>query len=277
MAKKRTPQKGSIAAETDLKKLKNYHNMFIALAVLFMITGICFFPFLFVGVIFIIMAIQVNKRKKEVLDQQLRAEQIKAKRLQEEAERVLKEKERLKQLEEFEEKRWVEQSKKLKEERIEKELKQEERKRAAEFEAMERKERREQMPEEELNRLKCMCSDIYKEYKVLMKKYSKLDDCEDDFDDVVEENVYILKECNRKLNVVLTTIYHNEMYDDIDYSVTDELEKVEKKAKSFINAYIKYQREENYYNDDLIDVLQFADDLDFISEYIYEKDEKLNK
>ncbi len=255
MAKKKTPQKGSIAAETDLKKLETYHNIFFGFAIFFMVVGLLLFPFLFVGLFFIMMATQVNKRKKEVLDQQLKAEQIRAKRLQEETEKLLKKQN----------------------EQIERELKREEQRRAREFEEAERKERRENLPEEELNRLKGMCTDIYKEYKDLMKKYSKLDDCDsDDFEDVVDENVYILKECYRKLDVARTTIEHYNLQEDVSYDVYGEMVKVMKKAESFINAYIKYQRTENI-DDDMIDVMQFTDDLNFIFDYIYEKDEKLNK
>lgn len=47
-------------------------------------------------------------------------------------------------------------------------------------------------------------------------------------------------------------------------------------AKSFINSYIKDERE-NDSDDYMIDITQFSFDLDFISDYIYEKDEKLNK
>ena len=56
--------------------------------------------------------------------------------------------------------------------------------------------------------------------------------------------------------------------------MTEEMEQIEKKAKSVINAYIKEEKENGAY---YIDIIQFADDLDFISDWIYEKDEKLNQ
>lgn len=118
---------------------------------------------------------------------------------------------------------------------------------------------------EQYERMAEMCKDIHKEYKDLLKDYSGSD---------TEGKVYILKECYRKLDVIETTVSKYKCYYDID--VYDEYEKIEKKARSFINAYIKSEREAG--NDDyMIDVIQFADDLDFISDYIYEKDDKLNR
>ena len=118
---------------------------------------------------------------------------------------------------------------------------------------------------EQVDRMRKMCEDIHKEYTDLLKGYSGTSE---------ENKVYILKECYRKLTVIESTVNKYKCYYDID--VYDEYEKIEKKAKSFINAYIKEEREAG--NDDyMIDVMQFSDDLDFISDYIYEKDEKLNK
>ena len=117
---------------------------------------------------------------------------------------------------------------------------------------------------EQFDKMKNMCMDLHKEYKDLLKDYSKSD---------TEGKVYILKECYRKLDVIETTIDKYKCYYDID--IYDERAKIEKKARSFINAYIKEERESGA--DDYIDVTQFATDLDFISDYIYEKDEKLNK
>jgi len=118
---------------------------------------------------------------------------------------------------------------------------------------------------EQYERMAEMCKDIHKEYKALLKDYSGAS---------IESKVYILCECYRKLSVIETTVLKYKCYYDID--VYDEYEKIEKKARSFINAYIKDEREAG--NDDyMIDVTQFAIDLDFISDYIYEKDEKLNK
>lgn len=114
----------------------------------------------------------------------------------------------------------------------------------------------------ECERMAEMCKDIHKEYKDLLKDYSGAD---------TEGKVYILKECYRKLSVIETTVSKYKCYYDID--VYDEYEKIEKKARSFINAYIKGEREAG--ND--IDVTQFSFDLDFIADYIYDKDEKLNR
>lgn len=121
----------------------------------------------------------------------------------------------------------------------------------------------EPITEEEFNRLKNMCCDIHKEYKELLKGYKDAD---------IDGKVYILKECHRKLSVIESTVYKHKCYYDIN--IYDELEKIEKKAKTFINTYIRDQREAGY-DDYMIDVTQF--DLDFISDYIYEKDTKLNK
>lgn len=118
---------------------------------------------------------------------------------------------------------------------------------------------------EQYERMANMCTEIHKEYKDLLKGYSDSD---------TERKVYILKECYRKLDVMETIIDKYKCYSDID--VYDEYEKIEKKGKSFINSYIKDEREAG--NDDyMIDVTQFSDELAFISDYIYEKDEKLNK
>ena len=118
---------------------------------------------------------------------------------------------------------------------------------------------------EQFDKMKNMCIDIHEEYNDLLKKYNKSD---------TDERIHILKECYRKLDVMETTIDKYDCYDDID--IYDEREKIEKKAKSFINAYIKEERE-NGSEDYEIDVTQFSDDLDFIWDYITEKDEKLNK
>ena len=118
---------------------------------------------------------------------------------------------------------------------------------------------------EKYEKMRKMCEDIHKEYKELLKEYRDSDN---------EGKVYILSECYRKLNVMESTVNKYKCYYELD--VYDEFEKIEKKARSFINAYIKEEREDG--NEDyMIDVIQFSDDLDFISDYIYEKDEKLNR
>lgn len=123
----------------------------------------------------------------------------------------------------------------------------------------------EEIPPEQYEKMRLMCIDLHKEYKALLKEYKDSDE---------SGKVYILKECYRKLNVLDSTVGKYKCYYEID--TYEEVEKIEKKAKSFINAYIKEQREGG--NDDyMIDVIQFSDDLEFISDYIYEKDEKLNR
>jgi len=107
-----------------------------------------------------------------------------------------------------------------------------------------------------------LCETIYNEYKELLKQ---LKDAED-----IYEKIDILKECFRKLDVINTTHHYNDCY----RYMTDEMEQIEKKAKSVINTYIKEEKENGA---DYIDIIQFVDDLDFISDWIYEKDEKLNR
>lgn len=123
----------------------------------------------------------------------------------------------------------------------------------------------EPISQEQCNKMRNMCIDIHNEYVQLLKDYKDAD---------IDDKVYILKECHRKLSVMETTIHKYKCYDELD--IYDELEKIEKMAKSFINSYIKDERE-NGSDDYMIDITQFSFDLDFISDYIYEKDEKLNK
>ena len=118
---------------------------------------------------------------------------------------------------------------------------------------------------EEFERLRTMCMDIHKEYKDLLKGYSGQSE---------RGKVHTLKECWRKLEVIETTVNKYGCYDEI--SMYEEYEKIEKKARSFINAYIRDEREDGKENYE-IDIMQFSNDLEFISDFIYEKDEKLNK
>lgn len=118
---------------------------------------------------------------------------------------------------------------------------------------------------EEFERLRAMCIDIHNEYNNLLKGYSGQSE---------RGKVHTLKECWRKLEVIETTANKYGCYDEIN--MYEEYEKIEKKARSFINAYIRNEREDGKENYD-IDIMQFTDDLDFISDFIYEKDEKLNK
>jgi hypothetical protein len=109
-----------------------------------------------------------------------------------------------------------------------------------------------------------LCEIILKEYHDLYKTISKIED--------LEEKITILKECYRKLEVIQTTHYYNGCFRTID----EEIKQISKKAISVLNAYIKSEKEDGI-DDFTIDILQFAEDLDFISDWIYEKDEKLNK
>lgn len=118
---------------------------------------------------------------------------------------------------------------------------------------------------EEFERLRTMCMDIHEEYKDLLKGYSGQSE---------RGKVHTLKECWRKLEVIETTVNKYGCYDEI--SMYEEYEKIEKKARSFINAYIRDEREDGKENYE-IDIMQFSNDLEFISDFIYEKDEKLNK
>lgn len=117
---------------------------------------------------------------------------------------------------------------------------------------------------EEFQRKVKLCEDIFREYNSLFKTLKNIDD--------IYEKVSVLKECYRKLDVIDNTHHANDCF----YYVFDEKEKVEKKAISTLNAYIKDEcasGSENYE----IDIMQFSDDLDFIYCWIYDKDEKLNR
>lgn len=122
--------------------------------------------------------------------------------------------------------------------------------------------------EQEFKRLNKLCADIHKEYKNLLKKYSTLD-IEIDEDLMVET----LKELWRKLSVIETNIEYYDCYDDIDIEL--EQDKVRKKAHTFINKYIKREREDGVDKED-IDLYIFYDDLDFIYDYISDKEDKLS-
>lgn len=123
----------------------------------------------------------------------------------------------------------------------------------------------------EMERLANMCADISAEYKQLLKKYQNLDISEDND---IDSMVHILKECYRKMDVIATTISTYRVAVALD--PWNEIEKIEKKAKAFINGYIRQQRNNDFFDYE-IDVLQFANDLDFINDYIYDKDDKLNR
>ena len=122
----------------------------------------------------------------------------------------------------------------------------------------------EEIPQEQYEKMRNMCANLHKEYVTLLKEYKDSDE---------SGKVYILKECYRKLNVLDSIVSKYKCYYELD--MYDEFEKIEKKAKSFINAYIKEQRESGE-PDYCIDINQFSIDLYFIDDYIFSKDEKLN-
>lgn len=117
---------------------------------------------------------------------------------------------------------------------------------------------------EEYKRKADLCSTIYAEYESLLSTLR-------DTDDILEKGE-ILKECYRKLDVINTTHYNNDCFRDVD----DDIEKIEKKAQSILSSYITQQRKDGAENDE-IDILQFEYEFDFISDWIYEKDEQLNR
>ena len=168
---------------------------------------------------------------------------------------------------------------KLEEERKQKELEEElenqkkEEQRLKTLQEMEKKKKKREMfkieNKKEYERLNSLCKDIHNEYKDLLKEYSELDI---DYDQSKMQN--ILKECYRKLEVIQEYQENYDCYSQL--YVLGEMDKVKNKAKTFINKYIKLQKE-NGYDNDTIDVMQFYDDLWFIYDYIDEKYEKLNK
>lgn len=123
----------------------------------------------------------------------------------------------------------------------------------------------------EMERLTNMCADISAEYKQLLKEYRDLDISDDDD---IDSMVHILKECYRKMDVIETTVQKYQV--DVALDPWEETEKIEKKAKAFINKYIRQQKDEGFLDYE-IDVMQFDPDLDFINDYIYAKDDKLNR
>ncbi len=120
---------------------------------------------------------------------------------------------------------------------------------------------------DEYQRKKALCEDIFKEYTALFKTLSN-----SDFD--IYDKVQVIKECNRKLDVIYTTNFYNDCFDE--FVIDEEKERVNKKAIAILNKYIKDERDSGAENCD-IDITQFSDDLDFIYDWISEKDEKLNK
>lgn len=153
------------------------------------------------------------------------------------------------------------------------EIKQKEQKTLNYLKEMEEKEKQKKLfklgHKEEFDRLNSLCKDIHNEYKELLREYKGLE-----IEDEQEKMLYILKECYRKLEVIQERQEEYDCYNEL--FVYDEMEKIKKKAKTFINKYIKLQKEEGYDND-MIDIMQFYDDLYFIYDYIDEKYEKLNK
>ena len=119
----------------------------------------------------------------------------------------------------------------------------------------------------EYERLHNMCCDIAAEYKDLLERYK-------DYNPTNESSALkmagILGECYRKMDVLQTTILWHDCYNELD--PFDEMEKIEKKAKTLINTYARENKDCGY-----IDLTSFSDSLWFIGDYIDEKEEKLNK
>lgn len=109
-----------------------------------------------------------------------------------------------------------------------------------------------------------LCEVIIKEYNDLYKTISDAD--------VIEEKIQILQECYRKLDVIQTTHHYNGCFRSVD----EEIDQISKMAISVLNSYIKSEQEEGV-DDHMIDIVQFEDDLAFISDWIFEKDERLNR
>lgn len=218
------------------------------------------------GVAFFLLSKKFIKKAKDLADSIL-AERKEAER--KEAER--KERERLeKERKENDrlEKERLEKEKKEDEQR-KKEQRELERKRLAEeyiAKVQACKERVANDPDE-FNRLNNLCATIHSEYKALLKEYNSLD-----FEDDQDRMQYILKECYRKLSVISTNIEYYDCYDKIDLDA--EIEKVERKAKTFVNKYIAYEKEQGTPKDE-IDLSDLYEDLDFITDYLFEKENKL--
>lgn len=190
------------------------------------------------------------------------------------AEELLKIENEKRRKEELEKRRIEEEQEKLKEQEELKILQQQkEEQRLKAIKEYEEKQKQKEMfkieHKEEFDRITQLCKDVHNEYKELLKEYRGLDI---EYDE--DRMVYILKECYRKLEVIQERQEKYDCYKEL--FMFEEMEKIEKKAKAFINKYIKTKKEEGYDND-MIDIMQFADDLDFINGFIYEKDEKLNK
>lgn len=120
-------------------------------------------------------------------------------------------------------------------------------------------------------RLNKICESIISEYKALLDEYRNLSISDEDH---VEKMVYILKECYSKM-IYLTNIICTHSI-EIYLDPLDAQMRLEKKAKAFINSYINQQREDGF-KDHLINVIQFSNDLGFIWDYIYAKNEKLKR
>ena len=122
----------------------------------------------------------------------------------------------------------------------------------------------------EYKRLQDLCKTIHTEYTNLMKELradlKDIDLC--DMDNII----WKLKECWRKLEVIETNITYYGVY---ELDIFAEQEKVEKLAKSAVNKYIKSEKDAGVESYD-IDVYQFRD-LHFISDFVWDKIDKLER
>lgn len=207
------------------------------------------------GVILFILSVKFIKKAKELtnsIQAERQAKIIEAERIENER----KEKERL-ELEKKDAKQ------------KEKEQQELERKRKAEEYIAKVQACRERVANDpdEFKRLQDLCATIHSEYKTLLKEYNSLE-----FEDDQDRMLYILKECYRKLTVISTNIEYYDCYDKIDLDA--ELEKLERKAKTYINKYIAYEKEQGTPKDEIY-LSDFYEDLNFVSDYLFEKESKL--
>lgn len=97
-------------------------------------------------------------------------------------------------------------------------------------------------------------------YEKLISEYNQ---CDIEYD--ANQMTLLLRQCWDELNRL----------DKAGFILTSEYERTERMAKSFINKYIKNDLQNCGLSPMAVDVTQFADVLDFISDYIYDKDTEL--
>lgn len=247
------------------KAWKRFSTLYKAMGIIFIIFGaLCAIPVLPFGIAVILMGVLLLRLAKKY-------RQFSEIRLENEAKRIEAQRQK-----EIEERRIEEQQRKEEEERKKKDEEEARRKEGErkaymeklkkEREEHERKKAKIESDPNEYARYEKMCSDIHNEYKELLSEYRDMEVGED-----AEKMIYILNECYRKMEVLGNIEGLGVIYDKLNH--WDEKEKIEKKAKTFVNKYIKYHKDIGY-DDYMIDVMSL--DLDFIIDYLMEKDRKLN-